>query len=431
MSSWLFEWDRKMNSWQVFQSRMVWAILLGCCLSVSALEASAAVKVIEASFSPDASNPQKNEFKNDTRNEGFCFDQPALCKANNIFSLQATRSIPLNGPIQPDDPDVRKGAMIKAPAMWRPITVINRDTREPATVEVRISGIGGIYELSDSAMALTGEPDVIRGHRALWGTNWGSAPAPCRALGSNRYAGNTGFQFFWLTPEETVCGKPAKFHIPALGYRYLEFSYQLRTPDPLKMSTGIYEGSVVYSIGPNGDIDLGDHIVPTDPVLQLDFILTVQHALKVEIPPGGNRIELLPQGGWQGWLQRNRRPERLFRDQTFNLSSSSRFKMQLECQYPDGGNTCSLQDPVAGHSVPLNIAVSLPAGMTDASGQPVNRRPLLLDGTGTELFAPGYYVDRKPGTLHFEVGRDAVEEMLTGEGKTYTGNVTVIWDSSL
>lgn len=431
MNSLLSGANTQMNRRSVSQWSKTWAVLVGCCLSVSAIEATAFIKPISANFSPDAGNPQKNEFTNTTPNQGFCFQLPALCASNGIFSLRANLNIPRNGPIQPDDPDVRKGAMLKAPAAWRSITVINRDTRESATLDVRIAGIGGVYRLSDTPMELTGEPNLVKAHRVLWGTDWATAPAPCRALGSTTYAGHTGFYFFWMTPEEAVCAKPAKFPIPALGYESLDFSYQLRTPNPLTMSTGVYEGTVVYTVGPHGDFDLGDHIIPADPVLQLDFTLTVQHTLKVELPPGGDRVELLPQGGWQAWLQRNRRPERLFRDQTFNVSSSSRFKMQLECQYPDGGNTCALRDSASGHAVPLNIAVTLPAGMTEASGQPVSRRPLLLDGTGTELFVPGYYVDRKPGTLHFEVGREAVEEMLTGESKTYAGNVTVIWNSEV
>ncbi|MGH8385703.1 MAG: hypothetical protein ACRESJ_09425, partial [Pseudomonas sp.] len=140
---------------------------------------------------------------------------------------------------------------------------------------------------------------------------------------------------------------------------------------------------------------------------------------------------LLPQGGWQAWLNQGRKPVRLFRDQTFNVSSSSRFKMQLECEHP-AGNTCGLRDAETAQVVPLSTSVSLPSGLTDASNQPVHRRPLLRDGGGTELFQPGVYVERKPGTLHFEVAREHVEQMLRdGAGKTWSGNVTVIWDSEV
>ena len=179
------------------------------------------------------------------------------------------------------------------------------------------------------------------------------------------------------------------------------------------------------------DFDIGDAITPNESMATIDFVLTVEHTLKVEIPPGGNRVELLPQGGWQAWLNQGRKPTRLFRDQTFNLSASSRFKMRLECEYSVGGNFCHLVEPTSGHSVPLNVSVSLPNGLTDAEGQPVNRRPLLPYGSGTDLFQPGFYVDRKPGALHFEITRDHVEHMLTGDQNTYSGNVTVVWDSEV
>jgi hypothetical protein len=41
-------------------------------------------------------------------------------------------------------------------------------------------------------------------------------------------------------------------------------------------------------------------------------------------------------------------------------------------------------------------------------------------------------VDQKPGTLHFDVARDQVEEMLEpGVARSYSGNITVIWDSEV
>ncbi|WP_259740243.1 hypothetical protein [Pseudomonas brassicacearum] len=211
----------------------------------------------------------------------------------------------------------------------------------------------------------------------------------------------------------------------------MDYSYALKTPNPLSMSSGEYTGTLNYTMGPGRDFDFGDVVISDEDTLTFNFTLEVQHALKVEVPPGGNRVELVPQGGWQAWLNQGRKPARLFRDQTFNISASSRFKMQLECQYSQDGKTCSLHEPLSGHFVPLNISVSLPNGLTDATGQPVNRRPLLLDGSGTELFQPGFYVERKPGTLHFEIAREKVEEMLTGVAKKYSGTVTVIWDSEV
>ncbi|ALQ05435.1 hypothetical protein AK973_4986 [Pseudomonas brassicacearum] len=175
---------------------------------------------------------------------------------------------------------------------------------------------------------------------------------------------------------------------------------------------------------------MGDVMLPNDSALTLNFNLEVQHTLQVEVPPGGNRVELVPQEGWQSWLNSGRKPTRLFRDQRFHISASSRFKMALECQIISG-NTCAISEAGTGHAVPVDVSVSLPDGLTDAAGQPVNRRRLLRDGSGTELFQPGFYVDRRPGTLHFEVARTSVEEMLDSGAKAYTGNVTVIWDSEV
>lgn len=385
---------------------------------------------VTALFRPDPTNPMMNKFTNTTPSSGYCAHFWAHCQANNLFSLD----LPL-GPypvttgqaVPANHTDPRQGAYLKVPSEWRRLAVRNEKGDE-ADVEIRISGIGGRADHGGDVGQLTGGG----GYNELWSTGrWHAAPAPCLSGGG---LNGTSYYvvFMWMVPENAgACATTALFDLPRFEYRYLFFGYELRTPNPLQMSAGIYRGSMTYTVGPGLDFDIGDAVRPHDSLATIDFVLTVEHSLKIDLPPGGNHVELVPQGGWQAWLQRNRRPERLFRDQTFILSSSSRFKMQLECQYPDGGNTCAIREPVSGHAVPLNIAVTLPPGMADASGQPVNRRPLLLDGTGTQLFEPSYYVDRKPATLHFEVGRDAVEEMLIGESKTYAGNVTVIWDSEV
>ena len=155
----------------------------------------------------------------------------------------------------------------------------------------------------------------------------------------------------------------------------------------------------------------------------------MEHALKVDIPPGGNRIELIPQGGWQAWLNHGRAPARLYRDQTFRIAASSRFKMQLECSIVMG-NTCGLRN-AEGDEVPLQVAVTLPNGLVDQYGQAVNALPLRLDGVGTELFQPSRYVNDRPGSLHFEVRRGDMGEMLKRPGSTYSGVVTVVWDSQV
>jgi hypothetical protein len=175
---------------------------------------------------------------------------------------------------------------------------------------------------------------------------------------------------------------------------------------------------------------MGDVMLPSDSIITLNFILDVEHTLKVDIPPGGSRVELVPQEGWQAWLSSGQRPTRLFRDQRFHISASSRFKMALDCP-AISGNTCAITEASTSHAVPVDVSVTLPHGLTDETGQSVNRRRLSLEGSDPGFFQPGFYLDRKLGTLHFEVARENVRAMLDSGGTSYAGNVTVIWDSEV
>jgi hypothetical protein len=404
-------------------------VCLGVLAGLLANPVAAASHELTAVFRPDPGNPMVNKFKNTTPISSVCLGHiPAQCQQLGILSLRdnsfrATANAPMPAHFI-GEPDARKGAMFKVPSDWRRVQVTHKETNEVETVEVRIAGIGVTWYV----------PHV--GYWQLPGKNWdtmwrNNPPSPCQRTGFLAASVNSGW-FFWIVPENAgACTITPGKEIPQLRYSFMEYAYELRTPNPLGMSTGQYTGSITYTMMPGGDFDFGDLMIPDDNLQTFNFTLDVEHTLKVEVPPGGNRVELLPQGGWQAWLQRNRRPERLFRDQTFNLSASSRFKMRLECEHTDGGDNCSIYEPSSGHAVPLNIAVTLPANITDGAGQPVNRRRLVRSGSGTELFLPGQYIDRKPGTLHFEVGSKDVEEMLTGVSKTYRANVTVIWDSEV
>ncbi len=402
-------------------------LLSGIVLGMFSHGAQAGSAEIRAEFRPDPANPMLNQFKNNMPSSGYCAWFTAFCNRNNLFSLDMPiGAFPQTsgGPVPAMHANPRQGAYLKVPSEWRTLTVTN-ERGNTEQLEVRISGIGG---RADHFLNVEEIPGYYEG---LWSTGrWHKAPAPC--LPSGGLNGTSWFVvFFWLVPENAgACATQALFDLPNFEYRYLQFGYELRTPKPLGMPTGVYRGTIVYTAGPGMDFDLGDRVVPRESDVTLNFVLSVEHILKVEVPPGGDRIELIPQGGWQAWVQQGRRPTRLFRDQTFIIGSSSPFKIQLECQFPMG-NTCGLQ-AASGETVPLNIAVSLPGGIGDESGQPVKRKPLLLDGSGTRLFTSNYYVDRRPGTLHFEIPASEVEPMFApGAPDRYAGTVTVIWDSEV
>ncbi|WP_460131253.1 hypothetical protein [Pseudomonas sp. S1_E04] len=378
---------------------------------------------ITAVFNPDPSNPMRNEFRNTTPLSGVCaWHMPGRCEQLGIFSIRTDSFSTASTRIEANHEDERKGAMWQVPSSWRDVQVTHTGTGQVETVQVRIAGIGHRFDTQPNNMAWE-EP----GQNWVW--KWYYAPAPCES--SQFLTGNASFAlFFWLVPEGAgVCSVKPGQTITDFRLSTFEFAYALKTPNPLGMSPGQYTGSLTYTIGPGMDFDFGDVIIPNDNQLTFNFDLSVEHILKVELPPGGSRIELLPQGGWQSWLNQGRRPTRLYRDQTFTIAASGRFKMMLECGLVIG-NTCGLQNS-EGDSVPLQIAVTLPFGLNDQYDQALNKRPLRLDGSGTELIQARHYVNQRPGSLHFEVARDDVGEMLKKPGSTYRGTATVIWDSEV
>lgn len=385
-----------------------------------AVSAGAATVDLTAVFRPDPAKPMHNEFKNTTPQGGYCKDHPAYC-ADGIFSIALPIRFRSIAPILPEHAE-RQGAMFRTPSYWKDVTVIHDDSGKAETLKMRVNGIGAAYTIKEALPV------------GVWDASWVNAPAPCN-YGGVGYGSTYFYAFFWRVPANAgSCAKRAYQPIPeTLGFAYQDvgFSYELITPDPLKMSTGTYRGVMNYTVGPQQDFDMGDVMLPDDDLINLNFTLTVEHTLKVEIPPGGDRVELVPQGGWQSWLTQGRKPTRLFRDQTFNISSSSRFKMQLECEIP-GLFDCMIRDPVSKRAAVVQLSVSLPPGLTDTNGQPVNRRPLHVGQVNAQTFNPGFYVERAPGTLHFEIAPYYVNYMIqTGEASRYSGNITVIWDSDV
>ena len=393
------------------------ALLLTGGFTVSA----GAVSVdLTAVFRPDPAKPMHNEFKNTTPQGGYCKDHPAYC-ADGIFSIALPIRFRSIAPIPPEHAE-RQGAMFRTPSYWKEVTVIHDGTGKAETVKMRVNGIGAAYTIKEP---LPG---------GVWDASWVNAPAPCN-YGGVGYGSAYYYAFFWRVPANAgSCAKRAYQPIPeTLGFAYQDvgFSYELVTPDPLKMSTGTYRGVMNYTVGPQQDFDMGDVMLPDDDLINLNFTLTVEHTLKVDIPPGGDRVELVPEGGWQSWLTQGRKPTRLFRDQTFNISSSTRFKMHLECNIP-GLFDCMIRDPVSQRAAVVQLSISLPNGLTDTNGQPVKRRPLHVGYVNAQEFKPGFYLDRAPGILHFEIAPYYVNYMLKpGEASKYSGSFTVVWDSDI
>jgi hypothetical protein len=257
---------------------------------------------------------------------------------------------------------------------------------------------------------------------------WFYAAYPCGLSGAGIIAPSS-YWFFWGTPVEAYCNKIAAFTIPKLSFDTVDFAYELRLPNPLTMLSGLYTGSLTYIMGTGGDFEMGPNMVPNDSHLTLDFVLDVQHTLKVELPPGGNSVAMEPKGGWQRWIDGGRKPTEIYRDQPFYLSASSRFKVMMLCGSL-GGTECDIGNNQVGFSK-FEIRLTVPQGIVGPGGG---------DGwTGTLRynqwlgpFEPSRYVDRKPGNLRFAMPSKSIESLLKpGMNGTLRGYATIIFDSEV
>jgi hypothetical protein len=220
-----------MNRFQVFK-RCAGA---GFFLSMWLSSAWAEEVSIQASFKPDSANPQRNNFNNDTPPSGYCATYPQQCVDNAMFSLRVPIRFDSIAPILANHPSERQGAMFKVPAQWRDLTVFHESTGESETLKVRIAGLGSRY-VTEDIMKLVGPTATPRdAHWKLWDGTWVNTPPPCTYSGVGIVWPNA-YGFFWKTPTDGVCSRQAKFDIPWLQYEYLDFAYELVTPNPLDMS---------------------------------------------------------------------------------------------------------------------------------------------------------------------------------------------------
>ncbi|WP_085636518.1 MULTISPECIES: hypothetical protein [unclassified Pseudomonas] len=377
---------------------------------------------IRALFRPDPSQPSKNLFVNQTPNSGYCVINPVECANNGMFSIEIPTRFHVGRAIVPGE-----GVGIQAPANWRRLTVTNAITGDSETVEVRIIGIGSTYRLYQSAASLVGVTDPLEGHEKLWSSSWVYAPSPCTYSGVAYYSPET-YRFFWKVPVESACTKVAAYRIPAMAFDNLDFAYELRTPNPLGMSSGQYTGSLTYTLGPAGDFQMGSTMHPVDTTLTLDFVLDVQHTLKVELPPGGNKIVMEPAGGWQRWLESGKKPVEVFREQKFFLSASSPFKVMLVCHWSSGG-PCSMGNGQGG-ATEFQVGLTVPGGIV-GPGNTDGWSGTLMHNTWLGPFEPARYIDRRQGVLRFFIKDAMAIDQLLYTGGTHQGSVTIILDSEV
>lgn len=199
--------------------------------------------------------------------------------------------------------------------------------------------------------------------------------------------------------------------------------FKITPPSPLKMSNGIYTGSIILSVGQNKDIDLGNGVYE-DNQLIIELTLKVQHQIKVEFPPGGDKVVLQPPGGWHDWIYRGkaRTPPYLIAELPYRLWSSSDFNVWLNCQYAIG-EVCMLNNERLGMQVRLDVIY------VNKSKEEIPLKHGVKKLFSASLRGP-YFINEERSII-FKVQEPVLALMMEYPGSTYKGNVTLIYDAAI
>ncbi|WP_436874268.1 hypothetical protein [Kosakonia sacchari] len=413
--------------------------LLAACLLLVSFALSAATMDITASFTPSLENPENNTFTNTTPAGGYCTDYPEQCLNLKTFSISMggiTASLATAGFTANSDP--RMGVYLRMPGAWRDITLTNQEDGSHTIVRFRVGGFGAVLNTHNAW--------TIDDYKGSWsGGSFVNAPSPCMFSGVGAYT-TRYYRFMWRWPaDNAACYKVAK--IPLTGEPYLindtSIMYELQTPEPLKLTSGLYEGTLSLTVGPGGDIDFGDNFQASDNQLNLHFSLSVNHELKLTTTPENQSVSLQPcaagkictadegEANWERWMVTRITPQLTGRS-NFNLTSSGSFTVFLDCA-DQIGKECALTSDNSGQQVPMKVMINLPEKVVDMqTGSRVSGRPLLIGkSAGQNYFTAKTYGTNEPGSIDFLVRQKDVDTMLSTRPDIYRGAVSVIFDPNI
>lgn len=382
----------------------------------------AATVDITTEFIADLQQPQKNAFVNTTPVSGFCVDFSTSCKSNEfsilIPELTARKYFDSNSPDL-----IRHHTSISLDGRGKEVTLKDINTGKMITGRFRLTLFGMQHNRLDNAS----------GHLGAAMSNTGTQPSgDCYGLQGSGGASAVYYKHGWGLPERNAsCYRKLNAGTPFKGDVRIDnfsFGYTLVVPDPLSISSGKYEGQVIYSVGEDGEINF-NALETTDSEIKINIRATVSHAFYLNFAPGTENVSLAPKGGWSQWVNGGRVPDSLRKEVPFTLSSSSGFTVNMTCTIPSGPG-CGLRNEGTGEEVPLEIALTLPGYKTE-SGSDV--RNLLMDSSpaGHAIAFPGEIVYQRRSQVDFKVQKPGVERMVKSPGSTWKGGVTLIFDTQM
>ncbi|WP_345830785.1 hypothetical protein AAGR22_05415 [Erwinia sp. HDF1-3R] len=378
--------------------------------------ADAATLDITMQFKADIYAPAENEFKNTTPVSGYCMYYPINC-AKGEFSilipgLSAVKTF------EKASPEIKNHTYIAIDGRIKHVTLTNTKTGETTTAEFRWAFIGMTYNRLSSWQniidAMNGSGYFIKGdcsgRRGMFGDNF--------------------YDIAWsIYEKQAVCYRRLNYDSADGKIKVKDFSigYVIKTPKPLELPAGEYEGEVVYTVGDGMDVDVGAQSY-SDNEVRIRIRATVEHAFYLHFPRGSENVQLSPPDGWSAWINGGMIPQRLSREVPFTLTSSGSFKVSMQCQYA-AGQGCGLQNPASGETVPLDVRMTVP-GLTSGR-QPVHNMLLNTDTAGQIIDNSGWFAVDLRSKLDFVVNRPEVEKMVKAPGSDWKGVVTLIFDSDV
>jgi len=422
--------------------KVILQTLAGALFSAGSMAGMAATMEITAEFSPSVSEPTRNTFKNTTPQSGYCASHADQC-TNGEFSLATGITLAPTKALTANDTP-RDSLYFKMPSAPRTVTVQNKQTVVSQDITFRVSAFSarywaikhhGVYDWKD--VNYFSEPNPASGCKYV-ASGWGSTQH---------------FAWLWNYPAgngDLGCYNLSSIDRPDGSDKYIStvddvsFGYELSTPAPLEMGSGIYTGTMTLTVGPGGELDFGDNFQPSDSQLTINFTLTVNHELALTTTPENQNVALQPcaagkvcsedegKANWERWMVSLITPQITGRS-NFQLSSSGAFTVYLDCAEKVGDSCALASDNSPSQLIPFQTFLTLPDTIVDmATGDSVVRRELAVKkDTDKNIFVTKEYGVNKSGDIDFLIAQQDVDTMLKTRPDTFRGAVVVYFDPSI
>lgn len=400
------------------------------------LTANAASMEITASFSPSIERPNDNFFTNTTPQSGFCTYLPSECITANRVSIalpltyKTIRAIPANG-------SMREGVFVRLPRR-QDVTLINMDGETitarftPNFFSARITPHGGINTWGNGGTL--GYPQ-----------NSGGGTGCSSGIGGGYIVQGESLMYAWRANDGTNCYRVSDIErSEGIVFDELSIGYEFTTPNPLSLGSGVYEGEIIYQVGPGGDLDFGDNADVSDDTLFVRFRVNVSHELFLNADNSNRDVKLLPcahnktcsleegNANWERWMI-NRVTPQLTGGSNFKLSSSGAFTVYLECEHYLESDCALKSENLSAQVIPVKTLITLPENIVNSStGAGVFKQHVFVGkDISKSVFSTKSYGQDKSGRIDFQIEQKHVETMLMTRPDTYRGTVTVIFDPEI